>query len=86
MNAPSKIVVANDARFDPPMSVISSLVLGLPPLKQIELMRLLNGEFSYSYGADEVDRGIDMILVDFRDGAEAARVVGYDSPVRSFGA
>jgi len=79
MNAPVRIHAANDARFDLPMSVVTRAALALPPLQQIELLRLLTGEFTWSLGSDEVDRGIDMILVDFRDGAEAARVVGYDA-------
>jgi len=79
-------VLSFPAQADLSASVVTRAALALPPLQQIELLRLLTGEFTWSSGADEVDRGIDMILVDFRDGAEAARVVGYDSPVRGFGA
>ena len=65
------------APADLPMSVVTTAALALPPLQQIELMRLLAGEFSYSYGVDEIDRGIDMVLVDLRDGSEAARGDGW---------
>lgn len=59
-------------QHDLPMSVVTQAALALPPLQQIELIRLLTGEFTYSYGSDEIDRGIDMILIDIRDDAELA--------------
>ena len=72
MNAPAKILRFPSASADLPMSVVTQAALALPPLQQIELIRLLTGEFTYSYGADEIDRGIDMILIDIRDDAELA--------------
>jgi len=78
MNAPANIIPFPRSA-DLPASVITAAALALPPLQQIELMRLLAGEFSYSYGVDEIDRGIDMVLVDLRDGSEAARSDGWRS-------
>jgi hypothetical protein len=70
-------IPANENRADLPMSVVTQAALALPPLQQLELIRLLTGEFTYSYGSDEIDRGVDMILIDLRDGSEAPARVGW---------
>lgn len=77
MNAYSRLP-ANENRADLPMSVITTAALALPPLQQIELMRLLNGEFTWPDGGDDVDRGIDMIVCDLLAKSEAPTLAGYD--------
>ena len=72
VTAKSNVVRFPSASADLPMSVVTQAALALPPLQQLELIRLLTGEFTYSYGADEIDRGVDMILIDIRDDAELA--------------
>lgn len=72
MNAYTSLA-ANENRADLPMSVVTTAALHLPPLQQLELIRLLTGEFTFSYGSDEIDKGVDMIICDLRDDGERAQ-------------